>query len=172
VKALDETEAEFESRATAKDQSALAKAFFSDLRLNYETVALNLDRHAEILKKQVRLLKAALQGKAKPEKPYPVLAQAALRAFEGNERAYDIVAEGGSLTFDLKVISSPSGAAVSYHRRGDPPHQCPDPTTAVIPSLPYAVWYVKFEKAGYKAQEREHDAIRSTDHVVNVELTP
>jgi hypothetical protein len=172
VKALDQTEAEFESRATAKDQSALAKVFFSDLRLNYETVDLNLDRRSEILKEYGQLLNAALQAKAKVEKPYSLLAQAALRAFEGNERAYDIVAEGGSLTFDLKVTSNPSGAVVSYHRRGDPPHLCPDPTTAVIPSLPYAVWYVKVEKLGYKAQEREHDAIRSTDHVVNIELTP
>jgi hypothetical protein len=171
VKALDLTESEFESRATAKDQSNLAKTFFSDLRLNYDTVVLDLDRHSAGWSEHGQLLKVGLPAKAKSDNRYPILAQAALRAFEGNELAYNIVAETG-LTFDLKVTSNPSGAVVSYHRRGDPPHQCPDPTTTVIPSLPLAIWYVRVEMPGYKAQEREHDAIRSTDHVVNVELSP
>jgi len=171
VKALDQTEAEFESRATAKDQLGLAKAFFGDLRLNYGTVEADLNRHAASWNEQGHLLSVALSGKAESDNSYSVLAQATLRAFEGNELAYNLVAENG-LAFDLKVTSNPSGAAVSYYRRGDPPHQCPDPTTAVIPSLPLAVWYIRVEKPGYKTQEREHDAIRSTDHVVNVELSP
>jgi hypothetical protein len=171
LKALDQTEAEFESRATAKDQSNLAKTFFSDLRLDYETVDMDMGRHSASWNEGGQLLTAAFPAKAKSDSVYPILAQAALRAFEGNELAYNIVAEAGSLTFDLKVASNPSGAVVSYHRRGDPPHQCPDPTTTMIPSLPYAIWFVRVEKQGYKAQEREHDAIRSTDHVVNVELS-
>ena len=170
VKALDLTELEFESRATAKDQSSLARAFFGDLRLNYGTVARGLGLRLASWNEQGRLLNVGLSAKAKSDSWYPILAQAALRAFEGNELAYSIVAETG-LTFDLKVTSNPSGAVVSYHRRGDPLHQCPDPTTALIPSLPLAIWYVRVEKAGYKAQEREHDAIRSADHVVNVELS-
>ncbi len=172
VKALDQTETGFESRATAKGQSILAKTFFSDLRLDYGTVAMDLDHHSASRNEQGQLLYVAFPAKSKSDDSYPVLAQAVLRAFEGNELAYNIVADSGSLTFDLKVTSNPSGAVVSYHRRGDPPHQCPDPTTMVIPSLPFAIWYVRVEKPGYKAQEREHDAIRSTDHVVNVELTP
>jgi hypothetical protein len=171
VKALNLTEAEFENRATAKDQSNLAKTFFSDLRLDYNTLLMDLDHHSATWSEQGQFLTVALVGGEKSGNSYPVLAQAALRAFEGNELAYNIAAETG-LTFNLTVASNPSGALVSYHRRGDPPHQCPDPTTTVIPSLPLAVWYVKVEKPGYKAQEREHDAIRSTDHVVNVELAP
>jgi hypothetical protein len=171
VKALDVTEAEFETRSTAKGQSELAKAFFSDLRLNYGTVEVDLDRHSASWDEQGQLLGVAFSEKAKSDSSYPILAQAALRVFEGNELAYDIVAETG-LTFNLTVTSNPSGAAVSYHRRGDPPHRYPDPTTAVIPSLPLAIWYIGVEKPGYKPQEREHDAIRSTDHVVNVELSP
>ena len=172
VKALDLTEAEFERRATAKDQSDLAKSFFGDLRLNYGTVVLDLDRHSASWNEQVQLLSVALSAEAKSDNLYPILAQAALRAFEGNELAYNIVAETGFLTFDLKVTSNPSGAVVSYRKRGDPFHQCPDPTTTIIPSLPLAIWYIRVEKPGYKAQEREHDAINSTDHVVNVELSP
>jgi hypothetical protein len=172
VKALDLTEAEFESRATARNQSDLSRTFFRDLRLNYDTVALDLGRHSESWNDQGQLLNVAFSEKVRSDNSYPILAQAALRAFEGNELAYNLVAETGSLTFDLKVTSNPSGAVVSYHRRGDLPHQCPDPTTTVIPSLPLAIWYVTVEKQGYKAQEREHDAIRSTDHVLNVELSP
>jgi hypothetical protein len=170
VKALDLTEAEFESRATAKDQSTTAKAFFGDLRLSYGTVVIDLDRRSAG-RNETEFLNAAYPAKAKSGNSYPILAQAALRAFEGNELAYNVVAETGYLTFDLKVTSNPSGAVVSYYRRGDTPHPCPDPTTTVIPSLPLAIWYVRVEKPGYKAQEREHDAIRSTDHVVNVELS-
>ena len=171
VKALDQTEAEFESRATAKDQLGLAKAFFGDLRLNYGTVEAELNRPTASWNERGQLLDVAFLARPKSDNSYPILAQAALRAFEGNELAYNIVAETGSLTFDLKVTSNPSGASVSYYRRGDTPHPCPDPTTTVIPSLPLAIWYVTVEKPGYKAQEREHDAIRSTDHVVNVELS-
>jgi hypothetical protein len=171
VKALDKTEAEFESRATAKDQSTTAKTFFADLRLSYGTVALDLDRRSASRNENGKLLSVAFPAKARSDSSYPILAQAALRAFEGNELAYNVVAETGYLTFDLKVTSNPPGASVSYYRRGDTPHPCPDPTTTVIPSLPLAIWYVRVEKPGYKAQEREHDAIRSTDHVVNVELS-
>lgn len=171
VKALDLTEAEFEKRATAKEQSSLAEAFFGDLRLSYGTVARDLDRHSVSWSEQGHLLNAAFSGKVNSSDSYPILAQAALRAFEGNELAYSLVAENG-LTFDLRVTSNPSGAVVSYHRRGDPPHQSPDLTNTVIPSLPCAIWYVRVQKSGYKAQEREHDAIRSSDHVVNVELVP
>jgi hypothetical protein len=172
VKTLDQTETEFENRATAKDQSTLARTFFNDLRLDYGTIAVDLDHHSASRNGPGQLLYAAFPAKSKPDNSYPVLAQAALRAFEGNELAYNIVADSGSLTFDLKVTSNPSGAVVSYRRRGDASHQCPDPTTTVIPSLPLAIWYIRVEKTGYKAQEREHDAIRSTDHVVNVELSP
>jgi hypothetical protein len=85
--------------------------------------------------------------------------------------AYNVVVDTGSLTFDLKIMSNPSGALVSYYRRGDPPHPYADPTTAVIPSLPYATWYVRVEKQGYKPVVREHDPFHATDHVLIVELT-
>ncbi len=170
VKALDLTESEFESRASAKGQLTLSKVFFGDLRLNYGTVVVDLDGQSMNWDQTGRLLDVEFPAKTRTDSRYPIIAQAALRAFEGNELAYNVAADTG-LAFDLKVTSNPSGATVWYYRRGDPPHQCPDPTTALIPSLPLAIWYIKVEKPGYKAQEREHDAIRSTDHVVNVELT-
>lgn len=168
IKALDATETDFERRATAKDQAILSKSFFGDLRLNYDTVVLDLDRHSANWHRP-RLV--SVSERPLSDTSYPILAQAALRAFEGNETAYNVVAETG-LTFDLKVSSHPAGALVSYHRRGDPPHHCPDPTTTVIPSLPVAIWYVKVEKPGYKTQEREYDAIHSTERVLDVDLAP
>ena len=169
LRALDRTEAEFESRATSRNSSDTARTFFADLKLSYDAVALELDRNTARENEHGQLIGIGLSTEAHHDSSYPILAQATLRAFEGNELAYSIAADTG-LTFDLKVTSNPAGAVVSYHRRGDPPHMCPEPTATVIPSLPLAVWYVKVEKPGYKSQEREHDAIRSTDHVLNVEL--
>jgi hypothetical protein len=100
------------------------------------------------------------------------VAQAALRPFEQNELAYQIVADTQSLTFDLSVNSNPAGAAVCYHRRGDPCHPNSDPTDTVIKSLPYAIWLVQFQKVGYRTEEREHDPFREPNHVINADLQP
>ena len=55
-----------------------------------------------------------------PSMRYSLVAQAVLRAFDVNELAYNVVADNGSLAFNLKVISEPTGAAVSDYRRGTP----------------------------------------------------
>jgi hypothetical protein len=106
----------------------------------------------------------------KPEVGYTIVVQAALRPFEQNELAYKIVADTESLVFDLNVTSTPAGAAVCYHRRGDPCRPNPDATNTVTKSLPYALWLVQFQKAGYNTEEREHDPFRDPNHVINVEL--
>jgi|SRR5271157_130373 len=167
LKALQTTEVEFKSKATVQSQADIAGVFFGDLRLNYEDVLWNLEHSSTGLSRPAGFMNVAYRGKT----PYAVIVQASLRAFEGNELAYNIVAESGSLTFNLTVTSNPSGAVVSYYRRGDPPHPYADPTTAVIPSLVYAVWYVRIEKPGYKPQVREHDPFHSSGHVVSVELS-
>jgi len=171
LKALQTTETEFKKLATAQSQSDVAQVFFGDLRLNYDEVLQNLEHSSADISRPARFVNAAFSGKTSPTTPYPVLAQAALRAFEANELAYNIAAENSSLTFNLKVTSDPAGAAVSYYRRGDSPHSYDEPTNTTIPSLTYAIWYVKFEKQGYKPQVREHDPFHSTDHVLHVELT-
>ena len=99
-----------------------------------------------------------------------MMAEAALRPFEQNELAYKTVADAQSLTFDLTVKSNPDGAGVRYHRRGDPCHPNPDTTNTTIMSLPYAIWLVQFQKAGYTTKEVEHDPFREPNHVINVEL--
>jgi hypothetical protein len=105
-----------------------------------------------------------------PRPRYPILAQAVLRALEQNELAYKIVADTGTLVFDLDVASNPAGATVSYRRRGDRYHLNPSPTNTVVRGLPYAIWTVRFQKSGYREEEREHDPFRDPDHVVYVEL--
>ena len=171
LKALQMTEMEFKKLATAQSQSDVAQVFFGDLRLNYDEVLQNLEHSSAGVSRPAGFVNAAFSGKAPAKTPYPLLAQAALRAFEANELAYNIAAESSSLTFDLRVTSNPAGAVVSYYRRGDTPHSYADPTNMVIPSLTYAIWYVKIEKSGYKPQVREHDPFHSVDHVVNVELS-
>jgi hypothetical protein len=171
LKALQATEADFKKLETGQSQADVAGVFFADLRLNYDEALHNLGPSSGRVLPPAGLMNAAFSGKTQQNSSYAILVQATLRPLEGNVLAYNIVAESGSLTFDLKVTSNPSGAVVSYYRRGDSPHPYADPTTVVIPSLPYAIWYVKIEKPGYKPLVREHDPFHSLDHVVNVELS-
>jgi hypothetical protein len=101
---------------------------------------------------------------------YPAIAQSVLRALEQNELAYSIVADSGRLTFDLDVKSVPTGAVISYKRRGDDYRRNADPTDATIKALPYAIWVVQFQKTGYQNEEREHDPFREPNHVLTIEL--
>jgi hypothetical protein len=171
LKALQATEADFKKLETGQSQADVAGVFFADLRLNYDEALHNLGPSSGRVLPPAGLMNAAFSGKTQQNSSYAILVQATLRPLEGNVLAYNIVAESGSLMFDLKVTSNPSGAVVSYYRRGDSPHPYADPTTVVIPSLPYAIWYVKIEKPGYKPLVREHDPFHSLDHVVNVELS-
>jgi len=171
LKALQATETEFKSRATAQSQADRAEVFFGDLRLNYDEALQNLEHSSGDVFRPAGFMNVAFSGKTTPKSSYATLVQATLRPLEGNVLAYNIVGDSGSLTFDLKVTSNPAGAVVSYYRRGDAPHPYADPTTTMIPSLTYAVWYVKIEKQGYKPQVREHDPFHSSDHVVSVELS-
>jgi hypothetical protein len=100
------------------------------------------------------------------------LAEAILPAFEQNELAYKVVADTGSLTFDLEVNTAPEGADVSYRRRGDSFEKLQNKTNSSIKALTYAIWFVRFEKTGFRTEEREHDPFHEQNHVINVELQP
>jgi len=164
--ALKTTEAEFSKLATVEGQQANAKVFFDDLRQSYERVISHLGTFRSAFGAQGRLVLVADTDKYGTE---PLLALA-LRPMEQNELAYTVVADGGSLTFDLEVDSTPEGATVSYFRKGDSPRVNPDETRTIIPKLPYAIWTVRFDKPGYKTEEREHDPFREPNHVVHVNL--
>lgn len=160
-KALSTTEIEFlELSPTA--EKANAKVFFEDLHKTYELASKQLK--AGPLTRPV-----AFRGNANPENSG--LESIVLRAFEHNELAYDVVADTGSLVFDLDVRTVPVGAKVSYGKRGDStfvPLQ--DETNSVIKSLPYAIWIVRFEKDGYQSARTEHNPFTDKNHVLTVEL--
>jgi hypothetical protein len=165
--ALSKTQAEFIKLTPTQEQVANAEVFFRDLKTGYEDafhLMKSTSSHAGIF-----LMPVSDDQKYWGADPL-VVAAVALRPLEENELAYNVVASAGSLTFDLEVESAPPGAVVSYHRRGDAPHANPNPTNSTIHSLPYAIWVIKFEKAGYKPVEREHDPFREFNHVVHVEL--
>jgi hypothetical protein len=170
--ALQSTEAEFEKLATAEGQSKSVQVFFDDLRLNYDEVLQHLHARVENQIGQSQLVNANLSDRKAGNNSFALLVQASLRPMEGNVLAYNVVADGGSLTFSLKVTSNPAGATVSYYRRGDSPHPYPEATNVVIPSLPYAIWFVKIEKNGYKPEVREFNPFQTSDRIVNVELNP
>jgi hypothetical protein len=171
--ALEETQSTFHKLAGPESQAGAAEIFFGDLRKSYEDVLLDLERERT---------RPSLGGSLgwpflmvttwtpTPQTRYPVLAQAVFRAFEQNELAYKIVSDSGTLVFDLDVSSSPTGATVSYRRRGDHYRQNVNPTNTVIKELPYAIWQVRFQKQGYREEEREHDPFRDPNHFVHVEL--
>jgi hypothetical protein len=167
LEALNATEASFRKLATTGDADLpAAKVFFDDLRLSYHDAASTVRQSASMAKGQV--LRVSQDEIARGN--YPPAAYAVLRSFEQNELAYTVVADTQSLVFNLDVQSVPTGATVCYHRRNDPCHPHPNQTNSTIPSLPYAIWVVHFEKRGYNAEDREHDPFREPNHIVVVEL--
>jgi hypothetical protein len=163
--ALQATQEEFLKLAVGGDQKPNAEAFFGDLSKTYHDAISHLGRLATATTKGGRFVRVSDEKKtAEP------LAALALRPMEQNELAYKVVADEGSLVFDLEVDSTPEGATVSYHRKGDSPRANSDPTRSTIRSLPYAIWIVHFEKPGFRTEDREHDPFREPNHVVHVDL--
>ena len=161
-KALEKTETEFVQLESTQSQRPAATIFFGDLHLTYQRALASLNAsfqlgpHVQAVKQKKQSL--ALEGSV-------------VRAFELNQLAYDVVANAGSLTFDLKVNSFPPGAVVSYGRRGDSALQhLQDPTNSEIEGLPYAIWLVRFEEPGYAVEQREHNPFTDKNHVITVEL--
>jgi hypothetical protein len=165
VSALQATQEDFSKLAVGQEQRSNAEVFFGDLSKTYHDAISHLGRSAAEITKGGRLVRVSDEKKtAEP------LVALALRPMEQNELAYKVVADEGSLVFDLEVDSTPEGAVVSYHRKGDQPRPNPDPTRSMIRSLPYAIWIIHFEKPGYRAEDREHDPFREPNHVVHVDL--
>jgi hypothetical protein len=173
IESLNTTRSSFHALAGTTTQPIAEQVFFDDLRSSYEIVMAGIEK-GQLRSGFGAALNLVSYGEAaqtkKPEVGYTIVVQAALRPFEQNELAYKIVADTESLAFDLNVNSNPAGAAVCFHRRGDSCRPNPDATNTVIKSLPYALWLVQFQKAGYNTEEREHDPFRDPNHVINVEL--
>lgn len=166
VNALTATQVEFSKLTTSEAQRPNTQIFFDDLRKTYEEALSHLGRSAPALKGEGHLVRVS-GGKKTAAEPFLSLT---LRPMEQNELAYEVVADQGSLTFDLEVDSTPEGAAVTFNRKGDPPRGNPELTRSTIRSLAYAIWIVHFDKPGYKMEEREHDPFREPNHVVHVDL--
>lgn len=164
--ALNSTQAEFSKLTTGQGQQANIEVFFNDLRRSYSDAISHLGGSKAVVTRRGELVRASQTENSNAD----FLLALTLRPMEQNELAYKVVADEGSLTFDLEVDSTPEGAMVSYFRKGDPPRPNPDHTRATIPKLPYAFWTVRFEKPGYKTEEREHDPFREPNHVVHVDL--
>lgn len=175
VNSLQETGQKFRELSAGGSTNDASDIFFSDLRTGYDEVLSALN-HPQAARSQLRpfVIPAAFDiadgrvGQGDPK--YSLAALAVFRAFEQNEVAYTLVADTGSLTFDLAVSSSPEGAVVSYKRRGDPYRSLSSPTNSVIKAIPYAIWIVRFQKPGFKDQEIEHDPFREPNHVVTADL--
>ena len=176
IKSLQETASRFRKLGTQGTKNDASEVFFADLHTSYDEVLSALgQRQATDLQLGPRVVAAALSASQhgadrRDGVKYNLAALAVFRVFEQNEIAYTLVADTGSLTFDLAVSSSPEGAAVSYRRRGDPYLSDPNPTNSVIKALPYAIWIVRFQKPGFRDREIEHDPFREPNHIVTAAL--
>lgn len=166
LEAINSTERSFTERGSDLSVLDAAEVFFDDLRTSYREMIRDLPRARTDIAKDHPFITAALVD----QPSYPALAQGPLRILEQNELAYTVVANNEHLTFDLEVNSFPAGATVFYRRRADSERQNGKPTDSTIPSLPYAIWTVRFHLDGYKDEEREHDPFREPNHVVTVKL--
>jgi hypothetical protein len=172
LQSLDNTEKTFLGLDSSQSQQSTATVFFGDIRLSYQDALSELDKrkNARHTSGEPQWIAVSQSAAGQQDRRYPVSAADTLRAFEQNELAYEKAADTQSLVFDLTVNSNPSGASISYRRRGDPVHKNPDQTNTVIKNLPYAFWIVLVHKQGYTDEEREHDPYREPNHVINVEL--
>jgi hypothetical protein len=170
LKSVDESESKFKSLGSSSPEIDYAQVFFADIRLTYQVTLRAIPKTKSTAGTSTFLKPASTGQRQNVEGGYPGLAQVVLRAYEQNELAYDQVVETKSLLFNLDVESNPPGASVSIKRRGDSYKGISHETNTIIPELPLAIWMVRIAKPGYRAEEREHDPFRESNHVVYVEL--
>jgi hypothetical protein len=171
---LRATQENFHKLSAQSPNAAAATVFFDDLATSYDEVLSSLSTQKTEADVKAHVVLSAWRppvAGAIKNATYPLAAQAVFRVFEQNELAYAIVADTESLTFDLEVETSPAGATVSYHRRGDPYKDNPSPTNSVIKDLPYAIWIVRFQMPGFQEKEIEHDPFREHNHKLHWDLS-
>lgn len=167
--ALNDTKTRFLRMAVTDSERDEASVFFDDLHRTYQHALTGIKFAYAQPKSElpVRFRHSDAQTRD------PDSIQVVIRAIELNERAYNTVAETGSITFDLKVISVPSGAVVSYGRRGDSSFEkYQDPTNSEIKGLPLAIWIIQFDKPGFGVERLTHNPFTDKNHVVVAELHP
>jgi hypothetical protein len=149
-----------------------ARIFFSDLSLSYLNIDARLSPERLGQAQGLRNFSNAFAQAPKSNSSGYLAQEAVYRAAEQNELAYNIVANTGNLSFDLTVISAPTGATIRYGRRGDTLKEHTDPTKATIQSLPLAIWIIHFHKEGFQDQEREFNPFTEHEKLVDVTLEP
>lgn len=166
---VERTADSFLSLATNNDQAQkrASAIFFKDIVRNYADalVGIKAGSRARETPSGINLKQSERPG------AYSVQAQAVLRAFEFNEAAYTVVANAGSVFFDLEVRTFPTGATVSYGLAGDSSMETiSDSTNTTIKNLAYATWEIRLAKSDCKPEQREYEPFHDTNHVVSVEL--
>ena len=170
VTALQATEREFEAEITDQKFRSDSKIFFSDLQTAYEKALRQVNGSARVAESVTPRFYLAARTSRADSKDYPAAAQVTISAFEQNELAYKIAADSSSFYFDLEVDSTPPGAKVYYFRQGDTPVINQDPTNCTIHSLVLAIWTVRFEKPGYRSEDRIHNPFTDPNHTIHVDL--
>jgi hypothetical protein len=98
--------------------------------------------------------------------------KAVLSDVSRTERLYQAVAYKGELTFNLRVLTNPQGAVITYRRRTEDFEQADNPSNTTIENLVVANWCIHVELPGYKPQETWHDAATDSVNEVVFDLQP
>ena len=162
IQNLEATKREFLSLEKSPIQQENSAVFFDDLRTSYREVETQLN--AELQEPPAFVLVAGKKAAV------PALAMPVLHVMQQNEIAFILAADNQSIYFDLKISSIPAGAKISYHRKGYPLQDAPEPTNCTIKSLVLAKWTIHVEEVGYDSVDREHDPYRDPDHSITVVL--
>jgi hypothetical protein len=173
---LDRTEAAYKEKGDKDAPPSYEKAvntFFGDIRLTYREALKSLTDNSALLRQtgpRMVLVSSVVGGSSLHLDP------ASMKALDSLLRvpnAYYTVASTKSMTFNLRLISHPDGAAISYKRLGDPSYETyPNATDSKIENLPRAVWYFLLQKTGYADWDGHYDGTRESEDILDVHLTP
>jgi hypothetical protein len=167
---VDKTEKAFRSASDGPSANEASAEFFDDIRANYLEAQKAFASLSPAPKHDATLLDTKWRLGSGIDTRTTAAVVAAIRH---NAKAYAVVAEAGSLAFDIEVKSSPVGATISYGRFGDKSfEQLDEKTNAIIRKRIYAVWYVRFDLPKYKSRTLKCDPFIDSRHLVDAHLEP
>lgn len=173
---LDRTEAAYEERqdkGAPPSYARVERVFFDDIRFNYSEVLKSLRKDSALLRQtgpRLVFVDSVMGGSAPHLTPALGLGVGSI-LHEAD--AYYTVVSTKSMTFNLRLISHPDGAAISYKRLGDRSYETyPNATDSKIENLPRAVWYVLLQKTGYADWDGHYDGTKDSEDILDAHLVP
>ena len=100
----------------------------------------------------------------------PPDASESLNLLDWNIAIYEKIADTGTQSFSVALVSSPADALVEAKRIGEDYVPLGSRTTISKVSFPFAIWTFRFTKIGCRPYIQRYDPVRDTSPTVSVEL--